>query len=76
MDTDKSGKAMMAEVLKAYAGSLNHHLDFKYWVDHTPVNLKFFMHLVKHYERAKFIHIVRDGRAVASSVIPLEWGPN
>ena len=75
-DSEKSGKAMMAELLTEYAGKHNHAPDFKYWVDHTPANLKSFMPLVKHYERAKFIHMVRDGRAVAASVIPLEWGPN
>jgi hypothetical protein len=25
---------------------------------------------------ARFIHLVRDGRGVAASVIPLDWGPN
>lgn len=30
----------------------------------------------RHFPDAKFIHIVRDGRGVAASVLPLDWGPN
>src|SRR5262249_378723 len=30
----------------------------------------------QHFPDAKFIHIVRDGRAVAASMLPLDWGPN
>ena len=49
---------------------------FKFWIDHTPVNLRFSSTLHEIYPHAKFIHIVRDGRAIARSVIPLDWGPN
>lgn len=48
----------------------------KYWVDHTPSNIQHTHHLNTHYNEAKFIHLVRDGRAVAASIIPLDWGPN
>ena len=46
------------------------------WVDHTPSNIKNAPVLLEIFPDAKFIHIVRDGRAVASSVMPLDWGPN
>ncbi len=46
------------------------------WIDHTPANIRNVTKLVEHFGDAKFVHIVRDGRAVASSVLPLEWGPN
>jgi hypothetical protein len=46
------------------------------WVDHTPSNVKFVTTLLELYPEAKFIHLVRDGRAVAASVMPLDWGPN
>lgn len=48
----------------------------EFWVDHTPSNIKYAATLFKMFPEAKMIHIVRDGRAVASSVIPLDWGPN
>lgn len=48
----------------------------KIWIDHTPTNMKFSSTLIDLFPDAKFIHIVRDGRAVASSLIPLDWGPN
>jgi hypothetical protein len=46
------------------------------WVDHTPANLKNATVLCELFPSAKFIHIVRDGRAVASSIMPLDWGAN
>ncbi len=48
----------------------------KIWIDHTPTNMKYSATLLNIFPDAKFIHIVRDGRAVASSLIPLDWGPN
>jgi hypothetical protein len=46
------------------------------WVDHTPHNVRQARLLVRSFPGCKFIHIVRDGRAVAASVMPLDWGPN
>lgn len=46
------------------------------WVDHTPSNLRFGLVLSDLFPAAKFVHLVRDGRAVASSVVGLDWGPN
>jgi hypothetical protein len=46
------------------------------WVDHTPRNIEYISTLLEIFPDLKFIHLVRDGRAVASSVIPLDWGPN
>lgn len=50
--------------------------DAKIWVDHTPENISFADTLLKLFPHAKMIHIVRDGRGVASSIMPLDWGPN
>lgn len=47
----------------------------KYWVDHTPMNIKNSAILLKIFPEAKFIHIVRDGRAVAVSLLKTIWGP-
>lgn len=46
------------------------------WVDHTPANLRWAAQLGELFPGAKFIHLVRDARAVAASVLPLDWGPN
>lgn len=46
------------------------------WVDHTPLNMKYALVLADIFPASKFIHIVRDGRGVSSSVMKLEWGPN
>lgn len=46
------------------------------WVDHTPHNVRYAAALGEMFPDMKLIHIVRDGRAVANSIIPLDWGPN
>lgn len=46
------------------------------WIDHTPKNARYAATLFQAFPDASMIHIVRDGRAVAASVLPLDWGPN
>lgn len=46
------------------------------WIDHTPDNLNYFSLLSSVFPSAKFINIIRDGRAVFSSVSRLPWGPS
>jgi len=46
------------------------------WVDHTPENISYTQSLLDIFPQARFIHLVRDGRAVAASILPLDWGPN
>jgi len=46
------------------------------WVDHTPANIRHICTLADVCPDARFVHIVRDGRAVAASVMPLDFGPN
>jgi hypothetical protein len=46
------------------------------WVDHTPSNLRHASTLRRLFPASQLIHIVRDGRAVAASIMPLDWGPN
>jgi len=45
------------------------------WIDHTPQNIESGLALTKLFPRARIIHIVRDPRAVAASLLPLDWGP-
>ena len=46
------------------------------WIDHTPANIQYADTLAELFPAARFIHLVRDGRAVAASIIPLDWGAN
>lgn len=46
------------------------------WIDHTPGNLSFAASLARLLPEARFVHVIRDGRAVAASIMPLDWGPN
>lgn len=48
----------------------------KFWVDHTPSNIRHLNRLFSIFPDAVSIHIVRDGRAVAASVTQTDWGPN
>ena len=46
------------------------------WVDHTPSNILHFNKLNKWFPESKFLFIMRDPRAVYTSVKDLDWGAN
>lgn len=48
----------------------------KFWVDQQPGHIRYLGRLRQVFPEMKVIHLVRDGRAVASSLMPLDWGPN
>lgn len=48
--------------------------DYKYWVEHSPHNHEYYEVLLHCFPDARFIHIVRDGRAVYSSTKETDWG--
>lgn len=48
----------------------------KYWIDHTPSNIKYVNKLAEIFPKAKFIHLIRDGRGIAASMLSLDWGAN
>jgi len=60
---------------KSYSLKYSRH-DAKMWIDHTPANIQFADLLTELLPEARFINIVRDGRAVAASIMPLDWGAN
>ncbi len=47
----------------------------RFWVDHTPTHARYGSTLRRLFPQARFLHLVRDGRGVAASVAPLDWGP-
>jgi hypothetical protein len=48
----------------------------RYFGDSTPVNIMQADLINMLMPRSKFIHVIRDGRDVASSVLKEKWGPN
>lgn len=46
------------------------------WVEMTPPNAKNMHALARMFPTARFLHMVRDGRDVASSVARRAWGPD
>lgn len=46
------------------------------WVDHTPNNVQHVAFLFELFPSAKLVHLVRDGRGVIASVLPIDWGPD
>jgi len=81
-----SDRPVAGEVEPTYRGAIEwlvrHYADAnnrpgaKVWVDHQPGHVRFLWRLLQHFPDAKVIHIIRDGRAVAASIMPLDWGPN
>jgi len=62
-------------VVKQYALGVD-KVGASFWVDHVPGNIRNTFVLLELFPTAKFIHIVRDGRAVASSLASVRWGPS
>ncbi len=52
------------------------HAGKRRWGDDTPAYTKYMRDIQWLFGRAVFIHMIRDGRDVAASVLPLPWGPN
>jgi hypothetical protein len=50
--------------------------DFRFVVDHYPRTIAHARRWKKIYPDSKFIHIIRDGRAIANSFSQLKWGPS
>jgi hypothetical protein len=66
--------AVITSLVRRYAESVD-KWPVPIWIDHTPWNVCFGVTLTAMFPDVKFIHLVRDGRAVAASVLALDWGP-
>ena len=66
---------LIGRLAAAYAGLSGKH-EATHWIDGTPSNKNFLPTLLRLFPEARAIHIVRDGRAVAHSVMNRDWGPN
>lgn len=67
--------AVWRHLVRSYAAAAGRR-DARVWVDHTPFHARLAVTLVGLFPHARFVHLVRDGRAIAASVVPLPWGPN
>lgn len=50
--------------------------EIRCWVDHSPQNIENVVVLRRIFPNARFVHVVRDGRAVAQSLAEVDWGPS
>lgn len=71
----RSAQEIINSVVDLYAEGKGRK-NYNFWIDHNPNNLQNCKLLSDAFPNAKFIHLVRDGRAIANSVINLDWGPN
>jgi hypothetical protein len=70
-----SYEEFLAALVRLYASSSG-RAPARIWVDHTPGNIAHAWTLASLLQSSRFVHVVRDGRAVAASVLPLDWGPS
>lgn len=78
-DRARVGGATYADLVSAVVGLYASAIGkpgIRRFVDHSPPNVLWIRALAEGFPDARFVHIVRDGRAVAASLMPLDWGPN
>jgi len=66
---------LFQRIAEAYAATVGRG-DAVVWIDHSPQNAQLGRILFEEWPAARLVHLVRDGRAIAASVLPLDWGPN
>jgi Sulfotransferase family len=75
VDPSRSYPQLIGRLVAAYAEAAGKR-EAANWIDATPSNKNFLPMLLQLFPNARAIHIVRDGRAVANSVMRRDWGPN
>jgi len=68
-------KELIEKLVMFYAKKTNKQ-NFSFWVEHCPQNIIYANTLLEIFPDAKFIHIIRDGRAVANSLLKVNFGIN
>jgi len=63
------------EIIRSYAQQ-HEQAAAEVWIDHTPINVRYALQMAEHFPEAKYLHLIRDGRAVSASILDLDWGPN
>lgn len=62
-------------ILDAVFGQIQKHFGYQRWGDKTPIYNHHLDVLYELFPEAKYIHMIRDGRDVALSVMNRYWGP-
>lgn len=75
LDAELPLAIVLDRLVGAFAGRVDKP-DATVWIDHTPGNIRFAATLLDVFPDARIVNLVRDGRGVAASVLPLDWGPN
>jgi hypothetical protein len=65
----------MSDALRAFYGLYAEKHGKHRWGDKTPGYLRYMRRIEWVLPEARFIHLIRDGRDVALSVLPMNWGP-
>lgn len=64
--------AIIEEIYRLYAKKCGKEI----WGDKTPIYSQYIYMLEKMFPTARYIHIIRDGRDVALSIMNQPWGPD
>jgi len=75
LKASNSYSEIINKIINQYGKEVNKS-NFDLWINHTPENIRYIDTLMKLFPDAKFIHLVRDGRAVYNSWLSTDWGPN
>jgi len=65
----------LSDGLRAFYGLYAEKQGKTRWGDKTPGYLRYMRRIEWVLPEARFIHLIRDGRDVALSVLPMNWGP-
>jgi len=74
-DAFELARRILFDVVDQYAELIGRS-PWNCWVDHSPPNVHLIRDMLELAPDAKFIHILRDGRAIAASILPLDFGPS
>jgi hypothetical protein len=66
----------LSDALRAFYGLYAEKHGKTRWGDKTPGYLRYMRRIEWVLPEAHFIHLIRDGRDVALSVLPMNWGPS
>jgi hypothetical protein len=65
----------LSDALRSFYGLYAEKQGKTRWGDKTPGYLRYMRRIEWVLPEARFIHVIRDGRDVALSVLPMNWGP-
>jgi len=67
-------RSIISAFVRSYATAVEKS-DADVFIEHSPNNLFHIDRLIGAFPDCRIVHIVRDGRAVAASILPLDFGP-